>query len=285
LYKLFLCFLDEEVLMMIKKLVMLVLMLALVGSASAYDYWTGGVDSDWTNDGNWGTEQPDGTDWIDVRSDTLGTGAYPIITVGQSVTSLTIRLNPGYGAITPSITNNGGTLDNLGEMYVGSSGGPAEFIQNSGTTNIGTFTAVGNGGGAGGLYINGGTFNAGFLGMPNWYDGSTSIGSTYIDGGNVNTLGFLVGVGGNIDFTKDLVDGGGLLTDIQDLDDMGWSDWQTAVLDYVGTGLISSSAGGGIQVDFSSVDTIRTTEIYSVPEPMTMALLGVGSLLLRRRRK
>ncbi len=147
------------------------------------------------------------------------------------------------------------------------------------------FTSIGNNGSNGRFYMNGGIFNAGFFGTPNWYDALGSTGEVYIDGGNLNTLGFLVGAGGSIEFTKNLADGGGLITDTQDLDDLTWADWQAGVLDYISLGAIFTSASV-IQADFSSVGTVRTTEIYSVvPEPMTMALLGVGSLLLRRRRK
>ena len=272
---------------MCKKLLILFLVLAIAGSASAASmYWLGANSSDWTDAGNWGGTgfPPTSADWVDVRSDAWY-GNYPEVSTGQSVVAGTIRMNPGYGPETPTITVNGGTLTTAAEIYIGSSGGPAEFIMNDGTVNVGSYTPVGNAGGTGRLYVNGGTFNAGFLGTPNWYDGGVGTGEVYIDGGNLNTLGFLVGVGGSMEFTKDLIDGGGLLTDTQDIDEIDWVIFQTDVLGYVGSGLISSSAGGGIQVDFSSVGTVRTTEIYSVPEPMTMALLGVGSLMLRRRRK
>jgi hypothetical protein len=271
--------------MMCKKLLMLVLVLALASSASAY--WLGAASSDWSNGANWGSGiVPVSGEWVDVRSDTWY-GNFPEVSTGVTALAGTIRMNPGYGPETPTITMSGGTLTTSGEIYIGNSGGPADFIMNSGTVNVaaGSFTAVGNLGGKGRLYVNGGIMNAGFLGTPNWYDGGIGTGEIYIDGGDLNTIGFLVGVGGNIDFTKDLADGGGLLTDIQDLDNLDWADFQAGVLGYVGSGLISSSAGGGIQVDFSAVGTIRTTEIYSVPEPMTMVLLGVGSLLLRRRSK
>jgi hypothetical protein len=282
---------------MCKKLIVLFLMLAFVGSASAVNYWGGAVDSNWFNSSNWlSSAIPTSADWTDFRSDNwqAGVGAQPVITAGQTAVTAQIRMNPGYGAaILPTITVSGGTLNAYKELYIGDAGGNAQFILNSGLVNIGYggsngWTFVGGNVGNGKLYINGGTFNAGILGVPKWYGGTTGTGHVYIDGGLLNTAGILIddSVSANvIEFTKNLADGGGKIVDIQDINDALWTDWQAQVADWVSNGQISTSASA-IQADFSSNGTIRTTEIYSVvPEPMSVALLGVGGLLLRRKRR
>ena len=135
-------------------------LLAVFCSDSAFSasmYWLGANGSDWTDPCNWGGTgaAPTSADWVDVRSDTWY-GNFPEVSTGQSVVAGQIRMNPGYGPETPTITMNGGTLTTSGEIYVGNVGGPAEFIMNSGTVNVGFFTAVGNAGGTGRLYMNGG---------------------------------------------------------------------------------------------------------------------------------
>jgi len=279
---------------MCKKLLMLLMLfvaLTFVSSASAANMYWIGYDTDWLTASNWGGTGacPTYNDWVDIRSDSW-VANYPVITTGQTALAGTIRMNPGYGPQVASITVSGGTLNIYKELYIGDSGGPADFIINSGTVNIGVsgtnvYTAVGSNGGTGRLYINGGTFNAGTLGLPKWW-GPASTGNAYIDGGHLNTNGIMMGGAGNaIEFTKNLADSGGLLTDVQDMNDTDFAAWQTTVAGWVSSGQIFSSAGE-IQVDYSSVGETRTTAIYSViPEPMTVALLGIGGLLLRRRRK
>ncbi len=282
---------------MCKRLLLSLLVLVLISGSvhAAVMTWTGTISNDWTDGQNWNgsAAPPVAGDFLDIRSDGFVT-FFPVVSTGQTASGGTIRMNPGFGTQTPSITLNGGTL-NVSDIRAGDAGsGGADIIMNSGVANVSGFTAVGSDT-PGQLFMNGGTFNAGTLGLPNWFGATgSSTGNAFVDGGNLNTNGILIDFLGNsptsgIDFTKDLAAGGGLVTDTQDLTDpVDWTNWQDQINLWIGTGIISTSTGGTVQASFSSAGSVRTTLISSVavPEPMTMtmALFAVGGLMLRRRR-
>ena len=292
---------------MCKKLLMLLMLfvsLTFVSSASAANMYWIGYDTNWLDATNWGGTGacPTYNDWVDIRRDSW-VANFPVITTGQTALAGTIRINPGYGgARTAKITVDGGDLNVAQSIYVGwDTTNGADLILNSGsiTTGIGgtnNFTMVGSNGGYGELHVNGGTLNTGVLGVPKWWE-TPGAGNVYIDGGLISTVGWLdpdvedwyhglvLGATGTVEFTKNLADDGGKIRYVADLSEADWDAWQTQLNGWVSSGQIFSSAGE-IQVDYSSAGDTRTTEIYSViPEPMTVALLGIGGLLLRRRRK
>ena len=269
-----------------RKLIIILLLLAFANTASALNiYWLGANSSDWHDPGNWGgtTVGPTSADWVDVRSDTWY-GNWPTLSSGTGAAG-TIRMNPGYGPELVLLTVNGGALTVQSAIYVGNSGGDAQLTLSSGSITS-PLTMVGAYTGNGTLNVSGGTLNAGALGLPMWWGPTTGTGQLTIDGGLINTSYIGMGGAGNsIEFTKNLADGGGKIVDTQDMNDIDWANWQTTINGLVSGNQIFTSASA-IQVDYSSNGETRTTEIYSViPEPMTIALLGLGGLLLRRKRR
>lgn len=268
---------------MCKKMLLAIGVLALVSSTAhaAVMTWTGTISNDWTDGQNWNgaAAPPVAGDFLDIRSDGF-VASMPVLAAGQQGFGDTIRMNPGFGTQTPSITINGGTLAVSSSIRIGDAGsGGATFVMNSGVTNVGQLTAVGKDT-PGQLLMNGGTLNAGILGLPNWFEGSgTGAGNAFIDGGNLNTTGIIIDSQGNsptsgIAFTKDLAGGGGLLTDTQVLGATDWTNWQAQVQSWIGGGRITTATGGTVQANFSSVGTTRTTEIFSAPGP-TKPSVGV----------
>ncbi len=267
---------------MCKKILLSLLVLVFVTNTAAAlnTDWQGGTSTDWTDPLNWGSGLvPTSADWADIRNGDWIVN-FPVIPTGVTANARVMRMGPNFGnpPQTGMFTMDGGTLNLQQEMYIGDSGGPFDFTMNSGTVNVGlaglvnnSFTAVGGQGGTGQLFMNGGTFNAGQLGVPKWFDGIASKGNVFIDGGNLNTSQMLLenalddqGLGSGIQFTKDLAVGGGLLTDTQDLGTTAWTNWQAQVGNWISAGLISTSTGGLVEANFSSVGTVRTTEISSV---------------------
>jgi hypothetical protein len=275
---------------MSKKIVVSLFLLFFASNvALAADYWIGGT-TDWTAGSNWGAgSQPTSTTFVDIRHDAW-VANFPVIASGQTATSGEIRMNPGYGAArTVSITVDGGTLNAHKQIYVSNVGGDGDLIINSGEVNVGItanpWVAVGCEGSNGRVFMNGCTFNSGLLGLSQWF-GTAGTGQAFISGGVINTTGIIVGsdLANYFEFSKNLADGGGKIVDVMDMDDVDFDSWKTTVADWITDGQITSTVGT-IQVDYSSVGETRTTEIYSIPEPMSIALLGSGGLLLRRRKR
>lgn len=271
---------------------LLVVALTSLTSAAVLD-WRGGTDSDWLNAANWVTGTsgvPTSGDWADIRS-AAWVPNQPIITAGQTAVCGNLRVN-SYGAGPLStVTVDGGTLDVYLEAYIGNAG-TGELILNSGEVSVGVggtnaWTLVGVDASFGRIRLNDGVFNAGILGIPRWWGSPSAGGEVLIDGGVLNFDGiiFTDGVAGQIEFTKNLADGGGMMVGVADMNDIDFGNWQDTVQTWLDTDRIVSSASY-VQVDYESAGDIRTTTIYSVPEPATIALLGLGaSQLVRRRRR
>jgi hypothetical protein len=275
-------------------LISFLLVVALAGQVSAAVLdWRGGTDSDWLNAANWVTGAsgvPTSGDWADIRS-AAWVPNQPIITAGQTAVCGNLRINAyGAGALS-TVTVDGGTLDIYKEAYIGNAG-TGELILNSGEVSVGVggtnaWTFAGVDASFGVIRLNDGIFNAGILGIPRWYGAPSAGGHVYIDGGQLNFDGiiFTDGVDGQIEFTSNLADGGGMMVSVADMNDVDFSNWQDTIQNWLDTDRIVASASY-VQVDYESVGDLRTTTIYSVPEPTTIALLGLGaSQLIRRRRR
>ena len=286
---------------MCKKLIVLLFVLAFVGSASAANmYWTagGGGNSDWSIQASWGgsTALPTSADWVDIRHDSWVAGNGPIVYSGARNAS-NIRINPGYGTPlrTMEVRVLGGSLTTAQAIYMGSAGGDGLLVLDAGTINVGTYTVVGGGTGNGTLRVNGGTLNAGYLMVPQTWS-TVAGGHVAIDGGLINTAGIAIARNGSgtrdIQFTKNSTGASDArIVSIADMNNDNWDSFQAAINANIAANEIFSDVGD-ITVVYTTTgpgpdDTFaRKTEIYStIPEPMSIALLGFGGLLLRRRRR
>ena len=256
---------------MVKKISVLLVMLLLVDSAfGAWVYWTNdGGDQDWTNTLNW-TAYPTSGDDVVVGKDT-STG--PILGAGD--TGLANWLHVCDTTPTGSkLTIDGGTLNVADHAFIGQWGtdqiGTIEI--NSGTMNTTLLMCGGDTSGAQGdgtLLMNGGTVNISWLlavaGGYNGTDGA-GIGHIQLDGGLIDVTGgggLIMSSSGSIDFT-----GGTLILNGE-------------ITDMSGYGNVTAYAGAGSFVyDYNGS---RTT-ITAIPEPATLALIGLGAVLFRRKR-
>ena len=195
---------------------------------------------------------------------------------------------------------SGGTINNVGKFYIageksGSDVGWGQMTMSGGTVNVtgdSKRMRIGGKTGNGSLIMSGGSIysaddvivadgsgSTGLLDMTGGYiraDGDFKVGSgdatasaiVLLHGGIIST--------GNLSFDTDCgsmdITYGTLLLD---------GDEATEVSDLVTGGYITAFGGSGSVVVNYAADV---TTVTAVPEPVTIALLGLGGLLIRRRR-
>jgi len=279
---------------MSKHLVSLVLVLALAGISSAATVQWNVASGDWSAGTNWNTGSLPGTGDFAAVYRSGNTSTINLTSGSVSVGRLKMQAS---STTTLNITG-GATLTNNGSV------GSAQFYQNSGgtygTMNLGDGTTSGTfiayGGSASNYAIQTGgsqmTFNVESGSLLGAYKGTDHVGIL----GLGSTGGSNLGVG-----TINVKNNGTV-----DADSITFANTsQTVVLYglgsavYVYSGFSSSQIGTYYKSGDSQTVTYTTvtdavsgsplyglsvTKIYQTPEPATVALLGLGGLLLRRKR-
>jgi PEP-CTERM motif len=261
---------------MVKKIsvlfVLLVMVIMVDSSFGAWVHWTNdGGDQDWTNISNW-TAYPTSGDDVVVGKDT-STGV--ILGVGDTGAANWLHVCDTT-ATGSKLTIDGGTLNVADHAFIGQWGtdqiGTIEI--NSGTMNTTLLMCGGDTSGAQGdgtLLMNGGTVNISWLlAVAGGYSGTAGagVGHIQLDGGLID----VTGGGGLIMSTSGSVDiAGGTLILNGNITDMS------------GYGNVTAYAGAGSFVYAYDGGADRTT-ITAIPEPATLVLIGLGSLLIRRKR-
>jgi len=267
---------------MSKKLISLVLVLALASMASAVQ-WVGPSGSqaagNWTVTSNWNTGVLPGASDATTKM-FLSTGAGANIIVDTAVTG-GIKPQMSYGGPIYVEIQNGGSITNKGSVdgYNGTytvtiraggawnsstTGGSFKVAANTGVyanTDIinvfGTLSIVGTGTSA--------------LGLTN----DSRAGATNVNSGTVNVYG------------------GGLL----DVDAYSIGTYGVGTIHLQGSGLmtVKGNAVAQVQADIAAnrITGVASGDVWynihtgktEVPEPATVALLGLGSLMLLRRKR
>ncbi|MBN2455115.1 MAG: PEP-CTERM sorting domain-containing protein [Sedimentisphaerales bacterium] len=262
-----------------KKLLLMlscVLVFCLTGSTLAVNVWWYGADDDgdWFNGNNYSNSAVPLSD-TGVNWSVSGLSKAPIdISSGAALCSSLWSYNESNTHTTMTIS--GGSITGTGYLLTGtgSLSGKSTFYLEDGTI---TFPRVIVGhniySGAtdkGYLHMTGGTLNAtsslelhkaDSLGQLNLYGGTINAGVLYMDTGHL------------LDITEGVMYLDGDQTDAGD-DLQTWitDDW---IIAYGGAGTVMS------EYNFGS----DQTKVWGIPEPATIALLGLGGLVLMRKRK
>jgi hypothetical protein len=257
-----------------------VLLLGMIVSAPAatlYNQWNGSVSTDWNTAANWDLGNvpfsDDGTNKTKAGFKTA-TGAV-LGTETQNAEAWQVMIG-GSGGV-GELTLNGGRLTTGDYIIMGNVAAESGTLyMNSGEMNLGGHLYVGFHG-AGTVYMTGGSINIltanKYFGIAE-YSEVASVGTFYLHGGTITTANFR------------MENGGSLATGLLEIGNSGklviFGDNVDKVNGYIHNGLIAGLGGATVLVDYDAITPGMTT-VY-VPEPATMFMFGLGTLILFRRK-
>lgn len=261
--------------MLMKKICILVAVMSLVCmtniSSASWLWWTNGASNQqWTDTGNWTQYPTSGDDVVVGTWDTTG----PILSAGQTGYANWMHLTDTT-ATGSKVTINGGTLNVSDHLFLGqwSTGGKGTLEIDSGIVNTTLLMCGGDTSGTvacqGVLQMNGGQINISWLlAVAGGYSGTNGagVGHLQLDGGVVNVTGgggLVMSNNGSIDITNGSIILNGEITNIANYGN---------VTAFGGNGSFVYNYAGG-----------RTTISAVIPEPATLFLIGLGTLVLRRK--
>ena len=175
--------------------------------------------------------------------------------------------HPGTDALPDVTINIQDDLDVLYNFYMGHTG-TTTVNQTAGDVTAGYNMLIGWAGDS--VY----NMSAGSLTTPGALilsNAGTNAGELYLDGGIVTAGSMAMGAGGLVDITEGILKVAGDFTETVDFF-IGTNQF----LGYGGTGIVQSS--------YDELEGYTTITASAIPEPATMALLGLGAVLLRRKR-
>ena len=239
--------------------------------------WNGGGGSAnlWSNGDNWSTGSPPAAG-EDVFVDWGTTSVANPVLIDSTVTGYGAILRVGGGAPSSEyISMTGGSLTLSGHLILGQgNGSTADFEMSGGvlTANSiwsGSMTSWGMGA-RGTLTMTDGTVILNGEGLYVSRDGSAGALGVDLKGGLIDAASYFMGAGGSMN-----IDTGGILR----LPDT----FEGRVNDYITAGTLT---GDGVVGNVGVVNNgDGTIDVMAIPEPATMLLLGLGGLLMSRRKR
>jgi hypothetical protein len=281
-----------------RSLLFVVLVCATATSAWAVDIqWFGGAapDRSWANAANWNSNVPPGgpvpTGVDKAKINYVWANPGPIVSTPGAIANeifISEDRDPGTAGEQSLTVTTGGVLNTNGQVILGYNGADSRvpLPANEGRLIVagGTVTIGATGGAGGHLFVGFGGIghvqvDAGILKVTNmfglgWNGGS---GTVDISGGVLNTEQYNLGTNvlNSFNFSE-------VRTSLGDGEWVQNHFWQNEIQALVDAGKITTTvAGAHVQVDWDPV--LEQTHVYAIPEPISISLLGLGALLLRKR--
>lgn len=263
---------------MCKKLVLLILVLGLASQASAFQ-WIQDVSNNWEDSDNWmdGTSQGGMPNLTNARADIYNPNITDAKVININSAAKCSKLQYKYDGAGITLNIQTGSLEVAGSFY--------GYQLGDGTVNLAAGTTLATGTGVGTVRFggSGGDYTWNFDGAATFH-AAVTIG-TYDDGDAILNLGAT----GTI-----LCDGFDVKADAAALPGERYVDITTggvitvngnvrleALTDRAAGMYKGDGVAGDVSVDYNAG---TDTTVIQVPEPATLALLGLGGLLLRKRR-